>query len=125
MAKKTTSYNVLLIGVLGLLAVGTWAIFDVYRGLTATTLTEIQQSQLQPLRVEVGPELIAALRARRQFDELFLNSVESRPVPLQERGTPVSTTSAQPSPTPTITVTPSPTASPSSSTEEATASGSI
>lgn len=106
-AKRSFSANVLLIGVLGLLAVGTWVVFDIYRALTSQTLTEVQQRQLQPLRVDISAELIARLQGRRQFDDLTLNTVQSQEVPGIQRGPLVIQTEeteeeeTQPTPTPT------------------------
>lgn len=115
-AKRSTSANVLLIGILGMLAVGTWVIFDIYRALTATTLTEVQQRQLQPLRVDIGDELIARLQARRQFDQLTLNTVQSVAVPGQETGPLVIETTEEEA---EITPTPTPTAQEAEATESA------
>ena len=40
--KKSKSQGLLIVGVFTLLAVGSWVGFDIYRGLTNTTLTRLQ-----------------------------------------------------------------------------------
>ena len=84
--KKTKSYNIMMIGLFSLMAVGSWIGFDIYRGLTNTTLTDVQQKQIAPLRVEADQELIDSLLKRKEFDDGYLSLVESRPVPLREGG---------------------------------------
>jgi len=84
--KKSRSQGLLIVGVFTLLAVGSWVGFDVYRGLTNTTLTEVQQKQIRPLRVSVDEEMVQKLRSRRRIDDFYLNSVESRAVPGERIG---------------------------------------
>lgn len=84
--KKSKSQGLLIVGVFTLLAVGSWVGFDIYRGLTNTTLTEVQQKQIRPLRVSVDEEMVGKLRSRRRIEDFYLNSVESRAVPGDEIG---------------------------------------
>lgn len=84
--KKSKSQGLLIVGVFTLLAVGSWVGFDIYRGLTNTTLTEVQQKQIRPLRVSVDEEMVGKLRSRRRIEDFYLNSVESRAVPSEKIG---------------------------------------
>lgn len=84
--KKSKSQGLLIVGVFTLLAVGSWVGFDIYRGLTNTTLTEAQQKQIRPLRVSVDEEMVQKLRSRRRIEDFYLNSVESRAVPSERIG---------------------------------------
>jgi len=84
--KKSKSQGLLIVGVFTLLAVGSWVGFDIYRGLTNTTLTEVQQKQIRPLRVSVDEEMVQKLRSRRRIEDFYLNSVESRAVPSEKMG---------------------------------------
>lgn len=88
-----------------MLAVGSWVIFDIYRGFTNTTLTEVQQQQILPLKVNIGDDLVAKMQARRQFDDFFLSAVQSRAVPVENRKG--QTTSIIASPSAEIAPTPS------------------
>lgn len=124
MAKKTKSYNVLLVGVLGLLAVGTWVIFDIYRGLTSTTLTEVQQQILLPLKVDIDEEFLNRLRQRRQFNDGTLNAVVSREIPLQDNGALLIQTTITPTPIPTFITEDATSSASSEVTPEATTSAS-
>lgn len=84
--KKSKSQGLLIVGVFTLLAVGSWVGFDIYRGLTNTTLTEVQQKQIRPLRVSVDEEMVGKLRSRRRIEDFYLNSAESRAVPSEKIG---------------------------------------
>ena len=84
--KKSKSQGLLILGVFTLLAVGSWVGFDIYRSLTNTTLTEVQQRQIRPLRVNVDEEMVQKLRSRRKIEDFYLDSVESRAVPNEKVG---------------------------------------
>lgn len=86
--KKGTSANILTLGVVSLLAVGSWVIFDVYRALTNTTVPKVLQKQIEPLPVDISAELIGELRSRRAFDILELNAVKPITVGVIEEATP-------------------------------------
>lgn len=76
--KKIFSSNTLVIGVFTLLAVGSWVAFDVYRGLTKSTIPKVLQEQIKPLKTEFDEELINNLKGRRQFSDEYLSTVESK-----------------------------------------------
>lgn len=120
--KKPLSMDILFIGVISLIAVGSWVIFDVYRSLTVTTVPRVLQRQIRPLESQLDEELFADIKARRQFTETELNSVTPKPfIPLDER----SSLAPTPSPTPTLAA---PIASPTATlapTPTATQSGEI
>ena len=83
---KFFSSNSLIIGIFTLLAVGSWVAFDVYRGLTKSTVPDVLQEQIRPLETEFDEENINNLRNRRQFSDQFLLTVESRALEEQEEG---------------------------------------
>ena len=126
--RKPLSFDILMIGVISLLAIGSWVVFDVYRSLTKTTVPRVLQKQIRPLQSTIDPQLFADIKLRRRFTQQQLNSVTPKPyVPPEERS-PAPT--ALPSPAfsqLTATPTPSPaTASATiSPTPESTQSGTI
>lgn len=80
------SSNSLVIGIFTLLAVGSWVTFDVYRGLTKSTVPDVLQEQIRPLDTEFDEEVVNNLRNRRQFSDQFLLTVESKALEEQEQG---------------------------------------
>jgi cytoskeletal protein RodZ len=84
--KKPISMDILFIGVISLLAVGSWAIFDIYRAATVTTVPQVLQRQIRPIQSEIDDELLSDIRSRRRFSETELLSV-TPPIfiPLDER----------------------------------------
>ena len=103
--KKGKSIDLLTIGVLSLLAVGSWVSFDVYRAITKTTLTEVVQRQIEPLKIDLSIELLKKLQSRVQLDPLLLNTVR----PIQSGGFEdlPATAPAEIVPTPTLEASPS------------------
>lgn len=83
---KIFSSNSLVIGIFTLLAVGSWVAFDVYRGLTKSTVPDVLQEQIRPLDTDLDEEVINNLRNRRQFSDQFLLTVESKALEEQEQG---------------------------------------
>lgn len=83
---KFFSSNYLVIGIFTLLAVGSWITFDVYRGLTKSTVPDVLQEQIRPLKTGLDEETINNLQNRRQFSDQFLLTVESRALEEQEQG---------------------------------------
>ncbi len=83
---KFFSSNSLVIGIFTLLAVGSWVTFDVYRGLTKSTVPDVLQEQIRPLKTELDEEIVNNLRNRRQFSDQFLLMVESKALEEQEEG---------------------------------------
>lgn len=113
--KAPLSFDILMIGVISLLAVGSWVIFDVYRSFTVTTVPKVLQKQIRPLNSKLDPDLLSDIRARRQFSDLQLNSVTPKAyIPPEERDQPTPSVTAVPSqqlvsPTPaTSSATPTP-----------------
>ena len=82
---KFFSSNSLVIGIFTLLAVGSWVAFDVYRGLTKSTVPDVLQEQIRPLDIEFDEEVIDNLQNRRQFNDQFLLTVESKALEEQEQ----------------------------------------
>lgn len=76
--KKGLSYDLLVIGVISLLAVGSWVTFEVYRATVKTTLPRVLQRQIRPLKAKINPETMDNLKQRRQFEPGILESVIPR-----------------------------------------------
>lgn len=76
--KKGISYDLLVIGVISLLAVGSWVTFEVYRATVKTTLPRVLQRQIKPLKGKINPETMENLKGRRQFETSLLESVVPR-----------------------------------------------
>lgn len=77
--KKNHSKSVLIIGLLTLLTVGSWVIFDVYRALVKTTVPHVVQQQIQPLDSKLDPDVMTDLQSRKSFTDQELNSVHPNP----------------------------------------------
>jgi hypothetical protein len=123
--KRPLSMDILFIGVISLLAVGSWVIFDVYRAFTKTTVPKVLQKQIRPLESKIDTTLFTSIKSRRQFDDTQLDSVHPKAfIPFEERKvTPTPTRSAAaaqfqlvatPTASPTAILTPSPLATQSS-----------
>lgn len=76
--KESHSKSILILGIFSLLAVGSWMMFDVYRGMTKVTTPQVLQEEVQPLTGTIEAETIGRLMNRRQFDEATLSQVQSK-----------------------------------------------
>lgn len=73
--KKPLSYNILLVGVISLLTVGSWVMFEVYRAFTKTTVPRVLQSQIKPIKSKIDEKLMENIAQRRQFTEIELQGI--------------------------------------------------
>lgn len=97
--KRPLTMDLLFVGIVSLLAVGSWVIFDVYRAVTVTTIPRVLQRQIRPLRSEIDDELIGNIRARRRFSESELLGVTPKPyIPIEQRPRTGAVTVPEPSP---------------------------
>lgn len=66
-AERTTSSYILIIGVLGLLLVGSLVIYQVYSAVIKSQVTSKQEKAIRPLDGSIEEEVVNELRGRRQF----------------------------------------------------------
>lgn len=97
------SQGALIIGVLSLLAAGSWIAFDLYRAVVKTTIPEVLQTQILPLETSINQDTLNDLKGRRQLDETTLSQVQSIPVEEAETGPTSAPLPLQVTPTPTAT----------------------
>jgi hypothetical protein len=73
--KKPLSYNILVIGMISLLTVGSWVTLEVYRAFTKTTVPRVLQSQIKPIKSKIDEKLMESISTRRQFTESELTNI--------------------------------------------------
>lgn len=66
-AERTTSSYILIIGVLGLLLVGSLVAYQVYSAIIKSQVTSEQEKAIRPLDGSIEEEVVNELRGRRQF----------------------------------------------------------
>ena len=71
--KKTISANVLTVGIITLLMVGSLVIFQIYSALTRSQVSSLQEKAIKPLDGSIKEEVIQDLINRRWFNRGELN----------------------------------------------------
>lgn len=86
--KKTISVYVLTIGVMTLLIVGSWVVFQVYSALTKSSISELQEKVIKPLDGSIKKEVVDNLVNRRWFnrDEIDKPIIIASPPAASETG---------------------------------------
>ena len=82
--KKTRSYYFLLTGVLGLLVVASFVVYQLYSAFTTSQVTKRQQINIAPLDGVIEPAAIENLRNRiffsqEDYSRMVLNRVTASP----------------------------------------------
>ncbi len=71
--KKTISAHVLMLGLMTLLAVGSFVSFQIYSALTKSQISELQQKAIKPLDGNIKEEVVQNLTGRRWFNRLEID----------------------------------------------------
>lgn len=66
-AERTTSSYILMIGVLGLLVVGSFVAYQVYAAMIKSQITAKQEKAIKSLDGKIEKEVVDELESRRQF----------------------------------------------------------
>ncbi|MEK7064140.1 MAG: hypothetical protein AAB973_00835 [Patescibacteria group bacterium] len=67
--KRARSSYILLLGMMSLLVVGAWLVYQVYAALTASQITERQGESIVPLDGTITQDALENLAGRRKFRE--------------------------------------------------------
>jgi|SaaInlStandDraft_4_1057021.scaffolds.fasta_scaffold16916_5 hypothetical protein len=89
--KKTISANILLVGLMTLLMVGSFVIFQIYSALTKSQISELQEKAIKPLDGKIKEEVVQNLGNRKWFNRLELD----RPIVIYAPETPTSNVSIE------------------------------
>lgn len=73
--KRTRSSYVLLVGLMGLLIVGSWLTYQIYASLTKTQITKKQQVAIIPLDGSIVMTDLDNLKGRRKFTAADLSAI--------------------------------------------------
>lgn len=75
--RRAKSSYILIVGVMTLLAAGSFLFYGLYSALTKTQITKEQQAEIRPLNGNLNQKVIDNLSKRRQFSSEILAGVRS------------------------------------------------
>lgn len=71
--KRTMSANILLLGIMSLLMVGSFVGYQIYSAITRSQISKEQEISIKPLDGSIKAEVVNHLKSRRWFNESEIN----------------------------------------------------